>query len=80
MKRANGICTRDELRSNGSATIRKEIVGGGGGPKVLRPSIQHGDASCLAKEFEPFLPANPNPMMVHDFGSYGMKTFELPCR
>ncbi len=34
----------------------------------------------MAKEFEPALPLNTNPMMVHDFGVYDMKSFRLPRR
>ena len=33
-----------------------------------------------AAGIEPFLPANANPMMVHDFGFYGVKAFELRLR
>ena len=33
-----------------------------------------------AAGIEPLLPANTNPKMVHDFGSYDMKTSELPRR
>ena len=33
-----------------------------------------------AAGIEPFSPANPNPMMAHDFGFYDMKTCELPRR
>jgi hypothetical protein len=30
-----------------------------------------------AAGIEPFSPTNPNPMMVHDFGFYCVKTFGL---
>ena len=33
-----------------------------------------------AAGIEPALPLNTNPMMVHDFGFYDMKTFRLPRR
>jgi hypothetical protein len=33
-----------------------------------------------AAGIEPLFPLNPNPMMVHDFGFYFMKTFRLPRR
>jgi len=33
-----------------------------------------------AKEFEPLLPSNPNPMMANDFGFYCVKSPELARR
>ena len=33
-----------------------------------------------AAGIEPFSPVNPNPMMVHDFGFYCLKSFKLPRR
>ena len=33
-----------------------------------------------AAGIEPLLPLNPNPMMVHNFGFYDIKTIDLPRR
>jgi hypothetical protein len=33
-----------------------------------------------AAGIEPFSPTNPNPMMVHDFGFYYVRSFELQRR
>ena len=46
-------------------------------------STAHGATTCETLDavgIEPFSPVNPNPMMVHDFGFYCLKSFKLPRR
>jgi hypothetical protein len=49
--------------------------------RATRPAnrIERGNLEIVdAAGIDPFQTQNPNPMMAHDFGFYGMKTFELP--
>ena len=58
--------------------VRIHCVGGGSGrnPSPLVPW----DNMVEAAGIEPVRTVNLNLMMVHDFGFYDMKTFELPRR
>ncbi len=54
----------------------------GGGAVNPTPTLgEHRDNRLVeAAGIEPLLPANLNPMMVHDFGFYCLKSFKLPRR